>query len=78
MWVSESSSCHGGTCHRRVLHPGASPPGKESEMPRGTKVDNVYRALLRAGKDKGSAARIAQHQTGRSLATGKKPKRTVR
>ena len=43
-------------------------------MPRGTKVDKVYRALRREGADKGKAARIAQAQTGRSLATGKKPK----
>lgn len=44
-------------------------------MPKGSKVDKVYRALLRAGKDKGSAARIAQSKTGQSLKTGKAPKR---
>jgi hypothetical protein len=44
-------------------------------MPRGTKVDKVYRALRRQGKPAGSAARIAQARTGRSLATGRKPKR---
>ena len=43
-------------------------------MPKGTKVDKVYRALLRQGKNKGSAARIAQSQTGKSLKTGKSPK----
>ena len=42
-------------------------------MPRGTSVDRVYRALLKKGKSKGSAARIAQAQTGLALATGKKP-----
>lgn len=44
-------------------------------MPKGSKVDKVYRALLRAGKDKGSAARIAHSKTGQSLKTGKAPKR---
>ena len=29
-------------------------------MPRGTKVDKVYRALLKEGHSKGSAAKIAQ------------------
>lgn len=43
-------------------------------MPQGTPVERVYQALLRDGKDKGTAARIAQAQTGLSLATGKKPK----
>jgi hypothetical protein len=43
-------------------------------MPIGTKVDRVYKALLRAGKSKGSAARIAQAKTGQSLKTGKPPK----
>jgi hypothetical protein len=44
-------------------------------MPEGTKVDRMYKALLRAGKSKGSAARIAQAKTGKSLKTGKTPKR---
>ena len=43
-------------------------------MPKGTKVDRVYQALPRQGKSKGSAARIAQSQTGQSLKTGKAPK----
>lgn len=43
-------------------------------MPAGTKVEKVYQALLREGKSKASAARIAQSQTGLSLATGKPPK----
>lgn len=43
-------------------------------MPKATSVDRVYQALLREGKDQGSAARIAQAQTGLALATGKKPK----
>lgn len=44
-------------------------------MPEGTKVDRVYKAILRKTGDKGKAARIAQSLTGLSLATGKKPKR---
>lgn len=44
-------------------------------MPRGSKVEKVYTALVREGYDKGSAARIAQSKTGLSLQTGKKPKR---
>ena len=44
-------------------------------MPKGTQVDRVYQALRRQGKSAASAARIAQAQTGRSLKTGKKPKR---
>jgi len=44
-------------------------------MPVGSKVHKVYKALLRQGKSKASAARIAQSRTGRSLATGRKPKR---
>jgi hypothetical protein len=43
-------------------------------MPKGTKVEQVYEAVKRSGKSAGSAARIAQAQTGKSLATGKKPK----
>ena len=43
-------------------------------MPKGTKVDKIYQALLREGKSKASAARIAQAQTGKSLKTGKPPK----
>jgi hypothetical protein len=43
-------------------------------MPKGTKVDEIYEALRRQGKPAGQAARIAQAQTGKSLATGKKPK----
>lgn len=44
-------------------------------MPKGSKVDKVYRALLRQGKSKASAAKIAQSKTGQALATGRKPKR---
>jgi hypothetical protein len=43
-------------------------------MPKNTKVDKMYRAIVRSGKSKASAARIAQAKTGKSLATGKKPK----
>ena len=44
-------------------------------MPRGTKVDEIYQAIKRKTGDKGKAARIAQAQTGKSLATGKAPKK---
>jgi hypothetical protein len=44
--------------------------------PSGTKVDDVYQALLREGHDEGSAARIAQAQTGQALATGKPPEKS--
>jgi len=44
-------------------------------MPEGTHVHNLYEKLLKKGYSKGSAARIAQHQTGQALATGKPPKR---
>lgn len=43
-------------------------------MPKGTRVHKVYTALRKAGKSKGSAARIAQSKTGQSLKTGRKPK----
>lgn len=44
-------------------------------MPRGTLVDRIYRHLLRQGRDKGSAARIAQARSGQSLKTGRPPKK---
>jgi hypothetical protein len=47
-------------------------------MPKGTKVHKIYDALVRSGASKGKAARIAQAQTGKSLATGKAPKRKGR
>lgn len=43
-------------------------------MPKGTKVHRLYELLLKKGKSKESAARIAQSATGLSLATGRKPK----
>lgn len=43
-------------------------------MPKGTKVHGMYEAMRREGMSKGKAARIAQSKTGKSLATGKKPK----
>ena len=45
-------------------------------MPKGTKVHEIYKALLKDGHSKASAARIAQEKTGKSLATGRKPKRS--
>lgn len=47
-------------------------------MPKGTKVHKIYDALRRQGASKGKAARIAQSQTGKSLATGRAPKRKRR
>jgi len=44
-------------------------------MPRGSKVEKVYKALLRKGASKGKAARIAQSQTGQSLKSGKKSRK---
>ncbi len=46
-------------------------------MPRGTKVDRLYRKLRGEGKSKGSAARISQSVTHRSLKTGRPPKRKL-
>lgn len=43
-------------------------------MPKGTKVEKVYKALLREGKTKEQTARIAQAVTGQSLATGRRSK----
>ena len=43
-------------------------------MPKGSKVEKVYKGLLKGGYSKESAARIAQSQTGQSLKTGKKSK----
>ena len=44
-------------------------------MPKDTKVEKAYKAIRRKGASKGKAARIAQSQTGRSLKTGRKPKK---
>lgn len=43
-------------------------------MPKGTKVHKMYDAMRSEGMSKGKAARIAQSKTGKSLATGRKPK----
>lgn len=43
-------------------------------MPKNTKVERIYQAIKRETGDKGKAARIAQARTGKSLATGRKPK----
>lgn len=49
-------------------------------MPKGTKVDKIYQGIKKKEQAKGNpdakgkAARIAQAQTDKSLATGKKPK----
>jgi len=44
-------------------------------MPKGSKVDKVYRALKDERMPPGKAARIAQSKTGQSLQTGKPPKK---
>jgi hypothetical protein len=44
-------------------------------MPKGTKVHKVFEALKKEGKTPASAAKIAQSVTGKSLATGRKPKK---
>jgi hypothetical protein len=43
-------------------------------IPKGSKVEKVYKALVKEGKSKASAAKIAQSTTGQALSTGKKPK----
>lgn len=43
-------------------------------MPKGTPVDRCYQKLKKA-KGKASAAKICQSSTGKSLKTGKAPKR---
>ena len=46
-------------------------------MPKGTKVEKMYTAMVDEGMDKGKAARIAQSKTGLALSTGKPPKHKV-
>jgi hypothetical protein len=43
-------------------------------MPGNSRVHNLYEKLLKKGYSKESAVKIAQHQTGQALATGKPPK----
>jgi hypothetical protein len=43
-------------------------------MPKGTKVHDMFSAMVREGMSKGKAARIAQAKTGLALQTGKPPK----
>ncbi|MCK9598502.1 MAG: hypothetical protein M0R06_05635 [Sphaerochaeta sp.] len=44
-------------------------------MPKNSRVHKMYEALLRRGKSKASAARIAQSRTGQALATGRATKK---
>jgi hypothetical protein len=44
-------------------------------MPTDSKVAKVVRGIMRSGKSKRSAIRIAQKQTGQSYKTGRKSKR---
>jgi len=46
-----------------------------TNMPKGTKVDNLYEKLKKQGYSVESAVKIAQSQTGQALATGKPPKK---
>lgn len=43
-------------------------------MPKGSKVGDMYDAMVSEGMSKGKAARIAQSKTGEALATGRAPK----
>jgi len=43
--------------------------------PVNSRVHKMYEALIRQGKSKASAARIAQSATKKSLKTGRKPKK---
>ena len=43
-------------------------------MPKGSKVDRVFRALKRQGMSDAKAAKISQSLTKQALATGRKPK----
>ncbi len=44
-------------------------------MPKNSKVGKMYDAMKREGMSSGKAARIAQSKTGKSLKTGRAPKR---
>lgn len=44
-------------------------------MPKGTRVEKMYKALRKQGYTPEEAAKIAQKKTGQSLETGKKPKK---
>lgn len=44
-------------------------------MPKNTKVHRMYEALKDQGYSKSKSAAIAQAKTGKSLATGKAPKK---
>lgn len=48
---------------------------RRRRVPKGSKVEKVYSALVRKGMNTGEAAAVAQKQTGQSLKTGKPPKR---
>ncbi len=44
-------------------------------MPKGTKVDKIYQAIKKKTGDPSIAVATAQKMTGKSLATGKAPKK---
>lgn len=47
-------------------------------MPKNTPVDKMYETMKKKGMPKSKAAAIAQKKTGKSLATGKAPKKKVK
>lgn len=47
----------------------------DAVMPKGTKVHKCYDKLTKEGMEKGKAARVCQSATGKSLKTGRKPKK---
>jgi hypothetical protein len=47
-------------------------------MPKNSRVGRMYDGLVKAGKSKATAAKIAQSRTGQALATGRPPKRKKR
>ncbi len=47
-------------------------------MPKGSKVHKMAKALMREGMSEGRAIATAQAKTGKSYATGRKPKRKRR
>lgn len=44
-------------------------------MPKNSQVHKIYEALVREGHSHSQAAKIAQAKTGKSLKTGRAPKR---
>ena len=47
---------------------------EEITMPKNSRVERIYEAIKKKTGDKSLAAATAQKMTGKSLATGRKPK----